>query len=296
MEINVISVIHINSFEKWLTTLGYAASTVYLSVRCVNDFFFYLKSHNITTLEAITPETITGYYKYLQSRQRKSRDNSQGGLSPNYIAGNINALKRFGRYLQATGRGNLEITLQPPVNKATSKLILSIADIRSMYKSCNSDYLGARDRAILDIYYGCGLRRTEGVTLDVKDVMLKEKLVFVRSGKGLRERYVPMTVSVRDSLEDYIYRWRESILDTGTNSGALLLNIHGKRVGGNLALERIHRLSASAGIIKPVGLHTLRHSIATHLLQSGLALEEVSLFLGHSSLESTQIYTHLANE
>lgn len=65
---------------------------------------------------------------------------------------------------------------------------------------------------------------------------------------------------------------------------------------GNQVIERIHKLVLAAGINKPVGLHTLRHSIATHLLQSGMTLEEVSRFLGHSSLESTQIYTHLANE
>jgi integrase/recombinase XerD len=292
MEINIVLT---QSFEKWLKTLEYAESTVYLSVRYVNDFFFYLKSKDIRSLEQIEAKTITGYYKYLQTRPQKKQT---GGLSQNYIVSNINAIKRFSKYLQVTGKGNLEITLQTPVNKETSKIILHQEEIKALYKACGSDYLGIRDRAILDIYYGCGLRRTEGINLDVKDVMLKEKLVFVRAGKGYRERYVPMTGTIRDDLEEYIYQGREYIQNfkKEVKAEALFLSMQVKRMCGNQVIERIHKLSLTAGINKSVGLHTLRHSIATHLLQSGMTLEEVSQFLGHSSLESTQIYTHLANE
>jgi len=292
MEINVILS---EGFEKWLKTLEYAESTVYLSVRYVNDFFFYLKSKDIRNLEQISPATINGYYKHLQTRPQKKQT---GGLSQNYIVSNINAIKRFSKYLQVTGKGNLEITLQTPVNKETSKIILNQEEIKALYKACGSDYLGIRDRAILDIYYGCGLRRTEGINLDVKDVMLKEKLVFVRAGKGYKERYVPMTGTIRDDLEEYIYQGREYIQNfkREIKAEALFLSIQVKRMCGNQVIERIHKLSRAAGINKSVGLHTLRHSIATHLLQSGMTLEEVSRFLGHASLESTQIYTHLSAE
>jgi len=292
MEINIVL---IESFEKWLKTLGYAESTVYLSVRYVSDFFFYLESLNITSLEQIQQATITSYHEYLQTRSYKKKP---GALSQNYIAGNFNALKRFGRYLQVTGKGNLEITLQTPVNKDTAKTILTREEIRSLYKACENDYLGIRDRAILSIYYGCGLRRNEGISLDIKDVMLKEKLVFVKAGKGCRERYVPMTKAVREDLETYIYQAREYIQNfrREAKSEALFLSMQVNRLCGNQVLERVHKLTNAAGINKPVGLHTLRHSIATHLLQSGLTLEEVSQFLGHESLESTQIYTHLAHE
>ena len=150
---------------------------------------------------------------------------------------------------------------------------------------------------MLSIYYGCGLRRSEGVNLDVKDVLLKEKLVFVRSGKGNRERYVPMGASVREDLENYIYGTREKLLSCKENNeSALFVSIKAKRLCGGQLLGCIHKLTQTARIQKSVGLHTLRHSIATHLLQSGMTLEEVSRFLGHSSLESTQIYTHIANE
>jgi integrase/recombinase XerD len=292
MDINIILE---ESFEKWLTTLGYAGSTVYGSAHYVSDFFFYLKTREIKELEAISPCVLSDYYRHLQSRRNKRRT---GGLSANYISSNFNALRRFSRYLQETGKPFFEVSVRTRPDKETSRIILTREEIRALYKACGSDYLGDRDRAILSIYYGSGLRRTEGVSLDLRDIIVKEKLIVVRAGKGYRERYVPMTGAVRDDLEQYIYRGREHILSFkgGVNPEALFLSRQGKRLCGVQVIERIHKLAQAAGINKSVGLHTLRHSIATHLLQSGMALEEVSRFLGHSSLESTQIYTHLANE
>jgi integrase/recombinase XerD len=292
MDINVILE---GSFEKWLTTLGYAKSTVYGSPRYVRDFFFYLKTRKITELEAINPGVLEGYYKYLQKRRNKRHT---GGLSDNYMNSNFNAIKRFSRYLQETGRPFFEVTVRTRPDKETPRIILTSEEIKALYKACGSDYLGVRDRAMLSIYYGCGLRRSEGISLDVKDVLLKERLVFVRSGKGYRERYVPMTGAVMDDLEEYICQAREHILSfkSNTKQEALFLSMRDKRLCGNQVIARLQKLAQAVGINKPVGLHTLRHSIATHLLQSGMTLEEVGRFLGHSSLESTQIYTHLANE
>ena len=288
MEINVVLT---EGFEKWLNTLEYAPSTVYLSTRYVSDFFFYLKSKNLTTLEEVTPEIIHNYHGYLQVRGNKRRS---GGLSPNYITGNINALKRFNRYLQVTGRGTLEITLQTLADKNTPKTILNQEEIKALYRVTDNTDLGYRDRAMLGIYYGCGLRRSEGTALNVKDILFKEGLVFVRAGKGCKQRYVPMTGKVKDDLWDYVFLTRGKIKSRcRSKEEALFLSERGKRLGGNQVLTRIRYLAGRAGISKTAGIHSLRHSVASHLLQSGLTLEEVSRFLGHSSLESTQIYTHL---
>jgi integrase/recombinase XerD len=291
MEINVVLS---KSFEKWLMTLEYAESTVYASVRYVNDFFFYLKSNEVTKLEAIQTETLTQYHKHLQTRKNKRFN---GGLSNNYITSNINALKRFSKYLQETGKGNIEIDLELETEKANTKTILKQTEIKALYKACGNDILGIRDRAILSVYYGCGLRRSEGLALNINDVLLKEKRLYVRKGKNYKERYVPMTETVKEDLENYIYVAREKIRSfKNTKPEALFLSMQVKRLCGNALLKRVHKLAENAGIQKEIGLHTLRHSIATHLLQSGMELEEVSRFLGHVSLESTQIYTHLANE
>jgi site-specific recombinase XerD len=106
-----------------------------------------------------------------------------------------------------------------------------------------------------------------------------------------------MGASVREDLENYIYVAREKILSFKENSEkAFFVSVQAKRLCANQIVERLHKLKATARISKLAGIHSLRHSIATHLLQSGMTLEEVSRFLGNSSLESTQIYTHIANE
>jgi integrase/recombinase XerD len=282
------------SFEKYLKTLGYAQSTVYASVHYVKDFFFYLKNIEITSLEQIQPITIIDYYRYLQTRANK---NQHGGLSQNTIATNVSSLKRFSKYLQETEKPYFETNIKAGQDKEPHKTILTKAEIQALYKACNNDVFGTRDKAILSIYYGCGLRRSEGQALDVNDILLKEKLVFVRKGKNYKERYVPMTGTIKEDLENYIYQAREKLLnDKNAREEALFISLFGKRLGGTGIMERLHKLVRTAQLNKSVGLHSLRHSIATHLLQSGLSLEEVSQFLGHSSLENTQIYTHLSHE
>jgi integrase/recombinase XerD len=289
-----IPIIITEDFEKWLRAIGYAESTVYGSVSYVRDFFTWLEPTPIKDLSQINNQTIKSYHEYLQKRANKRQT---GSLSENYIISNINALKRFGRYLQQTGRANLEIDLRLKATATQTKTILSQQEVRSLYRACTNDILGIRDRAILSIYYGCGLRRSEGLALNVPDLQLKEKRLYVRKGKNYRERYVPMTERVKEDLENYLYVAREKILSfKNIKEDALLLSMRARPLCGTALIKRVHKLVEAARIEKETGLHTLRHSIATHLLHSGMALEEVSQFLGHASLESTQIYTHILNE
>ncbi len=287
------------SFEKWLQTLGYAESTVYGSVNYLRDFTRWLEIKGIKRLEQITKTTVKDYHNYLQTRKNKRQT---GSLSTNYIISNINALKRFSRYLQMTERADIEIDLQIRSGQIQKKSILNLAEIKALYKSCENNHLGIRDKAILDVYYGCGMRRSEGISLDVQDVLLKQRLIYIRKGKGYRERYIPITDSIKENLEDYINVTRDELLNGKKpacrqgREGALLISYRGKRMTGNGVLIRLNKLLETAAINKQAGLHTLRHSIATHLLQTGMNLEDVSRFLGHQSLESTQIYTHLIHE
>ena len=291
MEINKVLQ---KSFENWLNTLGYAESTVYGSTNYVRDFFKWLYTKKVYDLDQINHSIITNYHKYLQERKNKRLT---GSLSNNYIISNINALKRFSRYLEQTGKATIEIDLDLQVEKTSIKTILTQTEIKALYKACTNDYIGIRDRAMLGVFYGCGLRRSEGAALNVSDILLKEKRVYVRKGKNYKERYVPMAERVKEDLENYIYVSRERILSKkNVKEEALFLGKRVNRFSGVGFIARIHKLVHEAGIQKDIGLHSLRHSIATHLLQSGMTLEEVSRFLGHSSLSTTQIYTHLANE
>jgi integrase/recombinase XerD len=155
----------------------------------------------------------------------------------------------------------------------------------------------ARDRAMLAIFYGCGARRNEGVNIDVGDINFDRALLHVRKGKNYKERFVPISKAPLKYLQDYIYDQRPELLH-GSKTEALFLSMHCKRMDGQTMLLRLKYLQHQTGnadlIEKEIGLHTLRHSIATHLLQAGMQLESIARFLGHSTLESTQIYTHLA--
>jgi len=284
----------IRSFEKWLNTLEYATSTVNISVSYLRDFFEFLEEFKVKNINEIDKLVIEVYYEYLQTRKNKRQT---GSLSQNYIISNINALKRFVKYLQVTGKQSFEVDLKISTNKEYQKTILTQEEIKALYNACDNSTLGIRDRAMLSVYYGCGLRREEAIHLNVDDINLKERLIYVQNGKGNRERYVPMSEAVREDLENYIYVAREKILSfKNIKNPALFLSYRVKRMHGNSLIERLHKLTQKAGINKETGFHTLRHSIATHLLQSGMLLENVSKFLGHTSLESTQIYTHLAHE
>ena len=279
-------------FRRWLTTLGYADSTIYCSLNYVQSFFFYLKKEKVNNIESIDYKTIQSYYYHLQTRKNKSQG---GGLSQNYIISNLNALKRFSRYLQETGKPFFEVDIKVQSQTTNTKIILTQAEIQALYNACDNDYLGIRDRAMLSIYYGCGLRRSEGIALQMMDVQLKERRVFVRKGKFNKERYVPLTSSIANDFENYIYVSRSKIASFKSKAQeAFLLSMQAKQMHGNSVILRLQQLANKAKIDKSIGLHTLRHSIATHLLQSGILLEEVSQFLGHESLESTQIYTHIS--
>lgn len=206
----------------------------------------------------------------------------------------LTILRRLARYLRETGQQSFDVDIRITGKSSNIKNIFTGEEIRQLYQATGNDLLGLRDKAILTVYYGCGLRKSEGVNLDVNDVLFDRNLLFVRKGKNYKERFVPMTEAVREDLITYIECARSVLLTTETN--ALFISYLGNRLTGSSISERFQKLKTRAGIEKTAGLHSLRHSIATHLLQSGMKLEQIKTFLGHSSLESTQIYTHIINE
>jgi integrase/recombinase XerD len=141
------------------------------------------------------------------------------------------------------------------------------------------------------------MRRNEGVCLNLGDINFDRALVHVRKGKNYKERFVPVSKSSLKYLQDYVYDHRPELLQ-GNKSESFFVSQRGGRVQGQTLILRLKYLQQQTEnldlIEKEIGLHTLRHSIATHLLQAGMKLEYIARFLGHSSLESTQIYTHMA--
>jgi len=268
----------INRFKTHLERLGYSKTSILMLPKCVKEF---LEVQQVRELTSIIPAQIQHHHEYLQTRPNKRRP---GGLSESHINHHIYALKTFFKWLEANGeiRINPISGLEFPSPKTKPREILTPEEVRKLYETCEN----YRERAILSIYYGCGLRRTEGIKLDLKDVHFRTGLLYVREGKGAKRRVVPMSKQVQDDLKTYAYKERKA----KPGETAFLIGQMGKRLSGDMASKILKALLEQAGIKKEVSLHSLRHSIATHLLESGMSLEDVREFLGHSHLEATQIY------
>jgi len=156
-----------------------------------------------------------------------------------------------------------------------------------LYGACET----LKECAILHLYYGCGLRRNEGIKLNVSDVQFRNKMLYVREGKGGKGRAIPITEKISEELKAYCYQERKA----RPQEISFLVNQRGTRMHGQEVNKVLKKLCGLAQIGKTVSLHSLRHSIATHLLESGLSVEYVRDFLGHANLESTQRYTHIKN-
>lgn len=279
------------AFQKWLRTLNFEPTTIYYNPVRVREFFNWLEKQEIKAITEITEPIIIKYFDYLKERKNQT----QGGkLSKNSLKTHQQSLRRFTRYLRETGQDSFEVDLQLHGNTRNIKPVFTREEIKALQTACDSDVLGIRDKAMISIYYGCGLRRNEGINLDVNDILFNKNLVYVRKGKNYKERYVPMTEGTKEELQNYIDFSRAALIRTSTK--ALFLTHSGNRLGSNGMAGRLQNLKRKAKINKKAGLHILRHSIATHLLQSGMELDKIKQFLGHSSLESTQIYTHLSAE
>jgi len=275
-------------FSEWLRILNFEKSSQRDMPKMLSEFLGYLTESGCNSIGEITEGHIQNYLTYLAERPSRTRS---GGLSQNYIRKHLQVIRKFARYLAESGRESFEVKLKLKGRAANIKSILTLAEIKKLYNATCEDNLGLRDRAMLALYYGCGLRKNEGLAMNVEDVLLEKELVYVRKGKGYKERLVPLTGRNREDIENYLDYSRPHLM-CGRRETALFLNVNGKRL--REVFKRIQKLKKEAKINKPIGPHTLRHSIATHLLRSGMKLEHIQRFLGHSSLESTQTYTHIA--
>jgi len=279
------------AFGQWLKVMGYAAHSIYNLPLYVREFFHFLE-HQGKDLEKLVSVDIESYFFHLSTRSCKKKT---GTMSINNLYKHRQALKLLSYYLKETGQVFLEIDILLPKQKRKQNEILTPQEITALYGECKTTPLGIRDRVMLAVFYGCGLRRSEGVGLDVSDLLFAQNLIYIRKGKHYKERYVPMTKEVRNEIENYL-NYARPILLKDPNQPSFFVSERGTRPQGQSLYIRLKELVKIAQIDKNIRLHDLRHSIATHLLQSGMKLTHIAEFLGHASMESTQIYTHLMNE
>ena len=289
------------NFKDWLKTLNYSQSTIYNLPNLLNEFFYYLEQNQITKIRQIKSTTIKEYFEHLHNR--KNHRNS-GGLSNAHINKHIQTLRKFNEFLLNTKQKTFAIEIQNLEQNSKQIEILTKEDILQLYKTIeteaeqttNKKYLGQRDRVILGIYYGCGLRRTEGENLELENINFKNKLLFISKTKTGKSRFIPLNNNILKDIAIYINNSRKYYLERfNKQSNRLFISKYGTNLTSQSMILRLKFLLEKSKIKKQIGLHSLRHSIATHLLSSGMPLESISEFLGHKSLESTQIYTHLIN-
>jgi site-specific recombinase XerD len=290
-------------YKLWLKTLGFAESSVKSLPQYIEELLSWLESKEIREAAAIREEDIQAFF--LQWKKRKNKT-SGAGLSIAHTNKGALAINNFVKFLHSTGKNPISLKLEKEQVQTKIPVVLSLKEISALYEATyhydirsNNEAYGQRDRAMLAVYYACGLRKNEGNHLAVNDILREKQLIHVRKGKGSKERYVPVTERSLQDITEYLSYGRPWFLEQRQKRNkafteAFFVNIF----GGSMKdfTRRIRILKELAGLSKNITLHTLRHSIATHLLQSGMDIEQIRKFLGHSSLESTQIYTHILHE
>ena len=292
--------VHIqNDFKQFLQTWNYGDSTIQNLPNHLKEFFHYLETKGYDSLQYIKTKTVTEYYQYLSSRSNKRKS---GALSNGSLNKHQQTLKLFLKYLKRHEyKLNFGVHLKSEKsNRIDVKDILTIAEVKELFEATNyshaSKSMRLRDKAILTVLYSCGLRRNEAVGLNVADVHFDKNRLYIRKGTKNKKRkkpYVSINNNNLEILKEYIENGRISTKKTD----ALFVNRFGKRLQGQSLENRLKAVIETTENdtlkSKRITPHNLRHSIATHLLQNGMPLERVSLFLGHSRIESTQIYTQI---
>jgi integrase/recombinase XerD len=219
------------------------------------------------------------------------------GLSPASIRRGVSAIRTYYAFLVGEGRVKDDASdrLESPRRGRVLPQTLSVQEVEALLGSAKVDLpLAWRDRALLELGYGAGLRVSELCALSLTDLLLSDNLVRV-FGKGGKERLVPIGRSVIGAVSVYLHTMRPE-LDRGKGRGRVLLNVRGGPLSRVGAWTIVQRATRRAGITKRVTPHTLRHSFATHLLEGGADLRAVQEMLGHADLSTTQIYTHVDRE
>lgn len=283
----------VDAWGDWLQTRNYAQSTLQTHRWSLRMFLRWAEERDLRYPKQITKLILENYQRWL-ARYRKDNGKPLGYTTQRSRLG---ALQRFFTWLckqnklEANPAADLELPRKPPhpLNKALNrdeiKAIMGVPDIR--------DPLGIRDRAVLELFYSTGMRRTELVRLDVEDLDLKRAVVLIRKGKGGKSRVLPLGEQARYWLERYLDHARV-LLEVSAGERALFLTGYGGRFNPNALGNIVTKIIKEADISQTGSCHLLRHACATHMLENGADVRVIQQLLGHSRLDTTQIYTDVS--
>ena len=267
---------------------GLAAATAAAYLSDLGQFVEFAGDRKIGGPEAIESDLLRDFVYELK----------ESGAAPASIRRKISALHTYFGFLQAEGVADSDPSelLDGPKTRRRLPVVLTASEVTRLLEAAEgSDPTALRDRAILEVLYAAGLRISELVGLNVRDMDFTEQLVVV-VGKGSKERIVPFGSAALRAVTAYVHRARPSLMRGRRGlerEGALFLNRRGRRLSRKGVWEIVRRYVALAGIDKRVTPHTLRHTFATHLLEGGADIAAVQEMLGHADISTTQIYTHL---
>jgi integrase/recombinase XerD len=254
----------------------------------LSSFLHFLEEHNIDDLSRIESRTLIKFFTNLE----------KAGLTSSSAARYYSSLKGYLNYLLT----NNYIKSNPIEKVSTPKLaktlpgVLSVAEIEKILSLPDTSVtLGIRDKTILEVFYACGLRISELISLKLSDLFLGEEMIRV-FGKGSKERIVPIGSSAINWIKTYLTNSRPLLSKTAKSENYLFLNNRGTRLSRMGVWKLVDKYVRESGIEKPIHPHTFRHSFATHLIEGGADLRSVQEMLGHADISTTQIYTHIDRE
>jgi integrase/recombinase XerD len=279
-------------FNRFIITKNYGNGKNKMFQACVREFLFFLETKGFSTIQQIKASEIVAYYEYIRERPNQRRE---GGLSESMIRHHLCSLRMFFDYMLETGEIQSSPARLPKFQTGAYKQrnICSVEEIKQIYSTCENK----RDRAIISIAYGCGLRRTEIQNLNTTDILLHKGMLIVREGKGNKSRTVPLSDNVIKDLKEYLIYERAKYFTQNNfeESPAFFLNNLGTRMLGDRLNDRLKELiqkTANPEIIrKEITLHCMRHSLATHLIDRGANIEFVQQLLGHSEIDTAHLYS-----
>lgn len=270
------------------------------------DYLFLDKKYSKNTIASYR-NALKKYFDYIDNREINYKNINVGDIekflsflkkinSSKTAYYTLTVLKNFYNYLiieKVVGE-NIFYSIDMPKLSHNLPSVLSYEEVDKLLDIKVNDAFTARNKAILELMYASGLRISETVNLRLYDIDLTNNIVKV-FGKGSKERIIPIGDIATKALNEYIYTYRNVLIKNKKND-YLFLNNHGNKLTRQGLFKNLKLLLKEKGIEKNVSPHTIRHSFATHLLNNGADLRVIQELLGHSSIKTTQIYTHISDE
>lgn len=290
-------------YAHWFDTLGYNTKTKKRYTGIITQFFTYLQTNNLNHITQLNHSQIQNYFDYVQTIKSQKTKEAYSIVHLNDIFFAVDKLCQFLHDMgmnKAPAPLNFRIKHDQRQENTDNIIPFGIEEIKQLQKAIPDTYpkysFKLREQRhrqlelIFALCYGCALRRMEAHKLTADNVDFDRKTIFVKQGKNYKDRIVPMSDNVSNTLKDYIYNFRNFLkLDHNRLFINSLSELH-------KSLKEVQKATQNEQIqAKRLYFHILRHSMATHLLQNGMDIESIARFLGHNSLVSTQVYTHIVN-